>query len=306
MLEYELLSNAVYAYRNGAYEITDIIEPSESYCLFSYYEEPGDLFVKNTPFYEGYDDEIPNNGWEVWISVEQAGADFDEVVIGASDFSTDDYDFRYDLPEPPEKPFDEGLAMYFPQEGQNVAHEKLNQEYIYALATDAADEHLWNFVLDFTELGEITFDSALFDFPDDYNVYIIVEGMQANLSDGETLTILPEEGGTIEGEILVQNQYLSSEDVTVVRVELKNYPNPFNPDTNISFNIATESEVDLTIYNIKGQKVTTLVSGILAPNNYIFNWSGKDRNNNSVASGVYFYQLKTKKETFTKKMILLK
>ena len=306
MLEYELLSNAVYAYRNGAYEITDIIEPFESYCLFSYYEEPGDLFVKNTPFYEGYDDEIPNNGWEVWISVEQAGADFDEVVIGASDFSTDDYDFRYDLPEPPEKPFDEGLAMYFPQEGQNVAHEKLNQEYIYALATDAADEHLWNFELEFTELGEITFDSALFDFPDDYNVYIIVEGMQANLSDGETLTILPEEGGTIEGEILVQNQYLSSEDVTVVRVELKNYPNPFNPDTNISFNIVTESEVDLTIYNIKGQKVTTLVSGILAPNNYIFNWSGKDRNNNSVASGVYFYQLKTKKETFTKKMILLK
>jgi hypothetical protein len=304
MLEYELLSGVVYVYRDGAYEVTETINPFESYCLYSYYEEPGNLSVRNTPFYRGYDIEIPNGGWEVWISAEQNGADADEIVVGSCEYSTNGYNFRYDLPEPPEKPFVEGLEMYLTHNG--FPHSRLNQEYIETLDADEPDEFWWEFELDFTELDEITFQSAMFDFPDDYNIYLRIDNQQANLSDGETLTILPMEGGPISGEVLVQNEHLSSDDVTAVRIELKNYPNPFNPETKISFNVVQTTDTSLIIYNIKGQKVKTLVNEKLFPANYTFNWNGTDSKNNSVASGMYFYQLKSGSETQTKKMILLK
>ncbi len=85
-----------------------------------------------------------------------------------------------------------------------------------------------------------------------------------------------------------------------------NYPNPFNPTTTINYNIANETDVKLDIYNIKGQRVTTLVNEHHEPGYHSVIWNGKDRNNKSVASGVYFYRLKTNDKVLTKKMMLLK
>ncbi|MBN2830389.1 MAG: T9SS type A sorting domain-containing protein, partial [Candidatus Cloacimonetes bacterium] len=85
-----------------------------------------------------------------------------------------------------------------------------------------------------------------------------------------------------------------------------NYPNPFNPTTTINYNIAKETRVDLSIYNIKGQKVKTLINDKIKPGYHSVVWDGTDKNNRQVSSGVYFYKLKTKKETFTRKMMMLK
>lgn len=85
-----------------------------------------------------------------------------------------------------------------------------------------------------------------------------------------------------------------------------NYPNPFNPETTISFSIASEAKVELNIYNVKGQKVKTLVDSKLIPGKYRFVWDGKDNNNKSVSSGVYFTRVEAAGKCKTKKMLLLK
>jgi len=85
-----------------------------------------------------------------------------------------------------------------------------------------------------------------------------------------------------------------------------NYPNPFNPTTTISFSLPNEQEIELTIFNIKGQKVKTLYSGIADEGEHSITWSGKDVNNKSVSSGLYFYKLKTNNNTLTRKMIMMK
>ena len=86
-----------------------------------------------------------------------------------------------------------------------------------------------------------------------------------------------------------------------------NYPNPFNPTTKISFSIPDESKVKLTVYNIKGQKVRTLVNDQLERGMHDVIWNGRNANNKSVASGVYFYRLNVNKKTYkVKKMLLLK
>jgi hypothetical protein len=87
---------------------------------------------------------------------------------------------------------------------------------------------------------------------------------------------------------------------------LSNYPNPFNPSTTIQFEIAEAREVALEIYNIKGQKVKTLVNENLQAGKHEIVWNGKDEKNQSVASGIYHYKLRTGKYIAHRKMILMK
>jgi len=86
-----------------------------------------------------------------------------------------------------------------------------------------------------------------------------------------------------------------------------NYPNPFNPTTTISFSVAqTSSFVTLDIYNIKGQKVKQLVNEKLGAGTHQVVWNGKDENDKSISSGIYFYKMDTGNYSQTKKMILMK
>ncbi|MFA7058134.1 MAG: T9SS type A sorting domain-containing protein, partial [Candidatus Cloacimonadales bacterium] len=87
---------------------------------------------------------------------------------------------------------------------------------------------------------------------------------------------------------------------------LSNYPNPFNPETTISFNNPQTGKVSLSIYNIKGQLVKSLLDdeAIAGPHSVV--WNGKDNRGKSVASGIYFAKIKTGTSTQTKKMLLMK
>jgi len=85
-----------------------------------------------------------------------------------------------------------------------------------------------------------------------------------------------------------------------------NYPNPFNPTTKISFSLQHDSKVELSVFNIKGQKITTLLNENMTAGKHNIAWNGVDSNNKKVSSGVYFYKMESSKYTNVKKMILLK
>jgi len=87
---------------------------------------------------------------------------------------------------------------------------------------------------------------------------------------------------------------------------INNYPNPFNPSTVICFSVPVAGDVELVIYNMRGQKVKTLIKCYSVPGSYKANWDGRDDNNLPVASGVYFAQLVTPRSTTAHKMLLLK
>jgi len=82
---------------------------------------------------------------------------------------------------------------------------------------------------------------------------------------------------------------------------LQNYPNPFNPETIIRFDLPEESFVNLSIYNLIGEKVITLVDEKLDKGKY-----AKTLNAGNLPSGVYIYKLKSDKADFTRKMVLMK
>ncbi len=90
------------------------------------------------------------------------------------------------------------------------------------------------------------------------------------------------------------------------QVSLSNYPNPFNPTSNISYSLPEDSSVELNIFNIKGQLVKHLAKGKLPAGDYNISWNGIDDDGIRVGSGIYFSRLKTEKEVLNKKMVLLK
>ena len=85
-----------------------------------------------------------------------------------------------------------------------------------------------------------------------------------------------------------------------------NYPNPFNPKTTISYNLPSESFVNLEIYNLKGQLVKKLVGESQPSGIHKVVWNGCDQQGREVASGFYFYRLKTKDNQLTRKILLMK
>ena len=100
-------------------------------------------------------------------------------------------------------------------------------------------------------------------------------------------------------------------ELETMNLELKNYPNPFNPSTTISFNLNAEitDDTELMIYNLKGQKIKTfdiILGGVGRSSNQQVTWNGTDQNNNPVASGIYFYKLKSGDFEISRKMLLLK
>ena len=106
-----------------------------------------------------------------------------------------------------------------------------------------------------------------------------------------TAAMATDEGGTIPDQFALH----------------QNYPNPFNPSTQISFDIPQGGEfVMLNVYNILGQNVSTLVNSVMNPGRYTMEWNATDEIGNPVASGIYFYELRSNSFTSRKKMLLIR
>ncbi len=92
----------------------------------------------------------------------------------------------------------------------------------------------------------------------------------------------------------------------LVSLGLTNYPNPFNPETTFAFALENPSRVSLDIYNIRGQRVRTLTDERMESGIHRVTWHGRDDNNRSVGSGVYFARIVTEAGAVVKKMVLIK
>ncbi len=86
----------------------------------------------------------------------------------------------------------------------------------------------------------------------------------------------------------------------------QNYPNPFNLSTTIRYTLPARSQVTISIYNVMGQKVNTIVEGSKSAGSHTVYWDGADKAGKVVSSGVYFYRLQAGDFVESKRMLLLK
>ncbi len=95
-------------------------------------------------------------------------------------------------------------------------------------------------------------------------------------------------------------------DLPVAVALAQNFPNPFNPQTQINFSLPVDQQVSLQVYDIDGRLVTTLVAGELAAGHHSVTWRGIDSRGARVSSGPYFFRLRTREGVFTRKTMMVK
>ena len=146
--------------------------------------------------------------------------------------------------------------------------------------------------------------------PSEVTFYFGLANLPGTSMDPELLNVVcgyPD----MNNPMVVSTQALVSVDdqlsVPVAFALNQNYPNPFNPSTQISFDIPEASElVSLSVYNILGQNINTLVSGSMNAGRYTQEWDATDELGSPVASGIYFYELRSSNFVSRKKMLLIR
>ena len=134
-------------------------------------------------------------------------------------------------------------------------------------------------------------------------LYSYSETMIIHKSDGTTESYNTSEISFVDFDMLSIGDF---QNLNKIFGNLKNFPNPFNPTTTIEFELTKTSETNVTIYNVKGEKVKSLADERMEAGKQRLMWTGKDDKGKKVSSGVYFYKISTDGKTETKKMLLIK
>jgi len=113
-------------------------------------------------------------------------------------------------------------------------------------------------------------------------------------------------GNGNEPYVFTVNTNSNGEDEIIPTQITSCYPNPFNPEVTVSFYLMNNDSADLSIYNLRGQKVITLYNGVLNEGDHSYIWDGKNDKGVEQANGVYFYRLQTGGEYHSGKMLMLK
>jgi hypothetical protein len=105
---------------------------------------------------------------------------------------------------------------------------------------------------------------------------------------------------------LLQSPVSADHLISIAEISIRNYPNPFNPQTTIEFSLHQPSLVEIRVFNTRGQFVRTLASSEFAAGEHQIVWNGRDEKDRQVASGVYLYHFQAGDDAQTKRMLFLK
>jgi len=259
--------------------------------------------------------ERPKLKWEFSLSA-KAGEKGDVVILGVGEGAKDTLD-PLDVPEIPNPPFPQIGMLQFSV--CNNDWENNAGLYTRDVKNSRSGSWNWNLLINlenmledgiFSDIIRISAKGAE-KIPADYIFRIInpADGSSADLRNEDFL--LDIEISHAEGEPWLIPLYLEvipsgSNLGEREAFSASNYPNPFNPETTISYNLPAESFVYLEIYNLKGQLVKKLVGESQPSGMHKVVWNGCDQQGREVASGFYFYRLKTKDNQLTRKILLMK
>jgi hypothetical protein len=114
MYSHQYIPYAFFQYEDSSYKNAEIIDAASSFYVYANVDSFETLTCKFTPYHTAYYNPGYDKDWILNFTVSQL--DSDKMTLGISRFASNDFDFRMDLPEPPHKPFEEGIELYFPKD----------------------------------------------------------------------------------------------------------------------------------------------------------------------------------------------
>ncbi|MCF7911246.1 MAG: T9SS type A sorting domain-containing protein [Candidatus Cloacimonetes bacterium] len=154
----------------------------------------------------------------------------------------------------------------------------------------------------FTIIGNANDDDIFFNIYD-ASADEVYSTQQSILFDDNATIGSPFEPETLNFSSSAQD---NNEITPAAATDMHIYPNPWNPLTSVSFTLESSQPARLSVYNLRGQKIITLIDEILAEGEHITPWNGNDDQNQPVSSGIYFFKLTLPDKILTQKTLLLK
>jgi hypothetical protein len=252
---------------------------------------------------------VDSSAWEFQVSL-KAGSYRDEAsVLGVRTLALEGKD-RYDYHKP--RPFPELPAAYFDRPDWDRYCSTFGSDFrapftsigVWDLTVSTAGPKTGNVELNFSGIENV---------PKNFGVYLVDEAgaRYRNLRQEGTIYKFVPATPLTRFKLMVGTKESLEKEVAKVLPHAfaleQNYPNPFNPSTTIPVTVPYAADVTLKIYNVIGEEVTTLHTGMLEPGRHIFTWEGRNFAGVPVASGVYFVRMTTKAgPSYTGKMLLMK
>lgn len=168
--------------------------------------------------------------------------------------------------------------------------------------------HMWKIktTTDNKFTGMWTADSLNVKIPTDSIVAHTLDFACLGCHTGKDLTWASGHATGMHGKTIIVTNVGNDKNIPSAWYLNQNYPNPFNPSTMIKFGLPTESNVKITIFDVDGRLLNTIVDGKYAAGEHQVTWNGSDADGNLVATGVYLYRLDTDEYNQTRKMLLMK
>ena len=302
----------VFGAKNNCYAPVETIKAGEGYWIYS----NTDALAIRYKVLNQNDDYVPiKPEWTVKVVANKEGHLNDEVVIGYAPYTDESYNVLYDLPKPSRKPLSK-FDLYLRPDSEEYPFERLYSNLKRELRMEHADEVYWDFILE-TEADDkpVGFSILSNNIPEGYKVALIVDGEAVEISEAYQADLIPQ-SGLIVGQIMLTNGTITSAESNIPTPEIlyNNFPNPFfisgaerSVGTVIPFNIEKPTKARIDVFNIKGQRVATLLNDKLESGYHQVVWDGRDTYNRQTSAGVYFYKLTTESGySEIKKMLLLK
>ncbi len=239
--------------------------------------------------------------WKIDIAARSGELEIPPTTLGTSKAALPGYD-QLDWELPPALPGD--LRVVF-QRGKDFG---AKGDYLTDIRPTLTESEVWSFTVQpgGTRAIELNF-GGLADIPEDYDVILADKEGRAkqNLRLEPVYHLIA--SGDRHFELTVAPKTTGQTVLMPTKYDLhQNFPNPFNPQTLIKYDLPEAATVQLDVFNILGQKVTTLVNRFEAAGPKSVVWNGTDELGAKVSSGIYFYKISTDDFSATKKMMLVK
>jgi len=241
--------------------------------------------------------------WQLQLSVRCENAEDTDNFVGQFETAAADWD-PHDFSEVP--PIGEFVSLYFP----HPDWQPHPGNYAADFRTPTANGDYWDFSVN-TNLtqGEIRLETSMLqELPPQWQIYLIDKNanrqLELNSSDAYVFPAQNTDFRLIVGTAEVIENNLPEPTIPTAFSLFPNYPNPFNPGTQIRYALPVAARVELVIYNLMGQKIRTLVSAAQPAGQFEISWDGKNNRDEAVPSGIYWYRLRANAFTSTRKMVL--
>lgn len=303
----------------GSYELTDSLRPWEGYWLYGL--DAIEQMITYPPYPAGGVDLTSNERDDVsgddlnwYIAIELSmGELYDELAgLGMNSNAADGYDVWYDVPTPPISPAGNYLRVIFEHPEWNAPPGDLFSRDIRATINNEQEvmTAAWDFMIMASAVGQLTMNFKELDksLPEGYSIYLDFENRTINLLEqhsfrfdyteplSATIRVVQNSGTIPEGDN-VESAGAVFDKLRIASI----HPNPFNPETVITFELPAAGKVSLVIYDLQGREAARLVDGFQPAGIHRMTFDGS-----RLSSGVYFARLTAGNFQQTQKLLLVK